>query len=54
MAILQKFTNGSIHWLVEQNLFRPDLIILDEAAQVIEPISWQILLLVCNFIFLFK
>ncbi|KAL7077025.1 hypothetical protein ACQ4LE_003971 [Meloidogyne hapla] len=43
-------TNGSLHWLVEQDLFNPDLIILDEAGQVVEPISWQILLLGQRFV----
>uniref|UniRef100_A0A915NI35 ACB domain-containing protein n=1 Tax=Meloidogyne floridensis TaxID=298350 RepID=A0A915NI35_9BILA len=43
-------TNTSLHWFKEQNLFNPDLIILDEAGQVTEPISWQILLLGKRFV----
>ncbi|KAF7638954.1 ACB domain-containing protein [Meloidogyne graminicola] len=49
-AIFCTVTNGSLHWLFEQNLFRPDLIILDEAGHVNEPISWQILLLGHRFV----
>jgi superfamily I DNA and/or RNA helicase len=43
-------SSGSLHFLKEKYKFSPDLIILDEAAQVVEPISWQILLLVCEFL----